>query len=298
MGELGKEYGIRPVCNALNVSKSAYYAYTSGKSYTISEREAHLRNKVKEVFWEHKRRYGSRRIQVELREQGENMSLFLIRRLMREQGLIALQPKQFVPKTTKTHPNLRRSPNILLQREEKCGIYGYTDAPNQVIVGDITYLPSIVDGKEDWLYLAIWMDLFSRKIVGWRVADHMQESIVLDAIKQVIRQEQPSEGLIVHSDGGGQYAAKKFRALLKRQKFVQSMTRKDNHYDNAYAESVFSRFKTELMVDGVFAGLKDAQLQTFEFMQYYNTKRRHSALDYMCPVDFEQRFLEQKVFTD
>jgi len=114
---------------------------------------------------------------------------------------------------------LLRSPNLLLDLPPP-------DAPNKVIVGDITYLPAIIDGYEDWLYLAIWMDLFSRKIAGWEVDEHMDESLVIRPFKQVIRDRQPAPGMIVHSDGGGQYASINFRALLTQHGFRQSMTRK------------------------------------------------------------------------
>lgn len=119
----------------------------------------------------------------------------------------------------------------------------------------------------------------------------MEESLVTRALHQVIRERQPSKGLIVHSDGGGQYGATKFRALLALNGFRQSMTRKDNHYDNAHAESLFSRFKAELLDGAVFNDWKDAYDRTFEFIEgYYNTKRRHSAIGYMSPMEYERRF--------
>ena len=141
---------------------------------------------------------------------------------------------------------MRRSPNLLLEEEN------LPTAPNQVIVGDITYLPTEEGSSKKWLYLAIWMDLYSRKIVGWCVDEHMDETLVIRAFKMMIQNRNPPKGLIVHSGGGSQYGANNFRKILKDNEFRQSMTRKDNHYDNAHAESLFSRFKAEVLNEGLF----------------------------------------------
>jgi transposase InsO family protein len=203
---------------------------------------------------------------------------------MKEQGLVALCPKKFIPRTTKTDPSMRRSPNLLLNRKS------IVEAPNEVVVGDITYLHSVKDGIKSWLYLAVWIDIFSRKIVGWKVAQQMKDGLVIDALKQVIRSRQPPQGLIVHSDGGGQYASHSFRAILDVHGFQQSMTRKDNHYDNALVESLFGRLKTELEAK-TFYGLEDARMQIFEYIEmYYNTIRKHSSIGYKSPNQFEKLY--------
>lgn len=204
---------------------------------------------------------------------------------MKEQNLVAIQPKSFVPKTTQSHPWLNRSPNLLLEESNQ------PSAPNQVIVGDITYLPSKEFGYDVWLYLAVWMDLFSRKIVGWQVDEHMQDSLIIIPMHRLIRLRQAEKGFIVHSDGGGQYGSNDFRDLLKLHEFRQSMTRKDNHYDNAFIESLFSRLKAELLNGGTFSNLADAQAKVFEYIEgYYNTIRKHSSLGYLSPDQFEERF--------
>jgi len=239
---------------------------------------------VKSIFDFHKRRYGARRIWEEMKDKGHKIGRYQVRSLMREQNLVAIQPKSFVPKTTQTSPNLRRSPNLLLDLPPP-------DAPNQIIVGDITYLPTVINGYNDWLYLAVWLDLFSRKIVGWQVDEHMEESLVIRALKKLIKTRQPAPRMIIHTDGGGQYGSNNFRALLKHHQFRQSMTRKDNHYDNAFAESLFSRFKAELLDGDVFYGLKDAQVRIFEYIEgYYNTIRKHSSIGYLSPTQFEDRY--------
>lgn len=279
-----KSYPIRTLCCVLEVSKSAYYNYRSGKSYQPSMEKQNRLAKVKTIFDCHKGRYGSRRIQSVLQDEGAHIGLYQVRSLMRAQDLIALQPKRFVPQTTQSHPHLRRSTNLLLDPEY------LPNSPNKVWVGDITYLPSGENGEHQWLYLAVWMDLFSRKLVGWCVDKHMEESLVIRALKQGIRNRQPTEGLIIHADGGGQYASKNFKALLARNTFRQSMTRRDNHYDNAHIESLFGRFKTEVLLKDSFKDLVDAKWKVFDFIAaYYNTIRKHSALGYKSPMQFEEK---------
>lgn len=276
-----EEFSVQRMCAVFGISRSAYYAYRGGQSYQFSETKQHLSTRIKAIFEEHKKRYGSRRILAELLAENYSVGLYQVRSLMREQGLVALQPRQFVPKTTQSHPHLRRSPNLLLKAEN------LPSAPRQVVVGDITYLAS---QENPWLYLAVWMDLFSRRILGWKVDENMGELLVIDALKQVIRQRETSEGLIVHSDGGGQYGSLRFRALLDRHSFGQSMTRKDNHYDNAFIESLFSRLKTELAEEGIFKNLREAKVKLFDYIEtYYNTLRRHSSLGYLSPRQFEQK---------
>lgn len=282
---LSEEFDTVALCRVLKVSRSAYYAYISGKSYVLKERKAMIAAEIKKIFHFHKRRYGWRRIQSELRDKGITAGRYQIRSRMLEKGLVAIQPKSFVPKTTQSHPHLRRSKNLLLEAEN------LPTAPNQVIVGDITYLPNQEAGYENWLYLATWLDLKSHRIVGWQVDRHMEEDLVIIALQKAIRARQPQKGFIVHSDGGLQYGSTAFRTLLKGHEYRQSMTRKDNHYDNAQAESLFSRFKAELLDDGVFFGLKDAYYRTFEYIEgYYNLIRKHSSIGYLSPVQYEEQF--------
>lgn len=283
--ELSNNFKVRDLCEVLGVSRSAYYAYIKGASHELKREKAELGKAVKEIFMTHKRRYGWRRIQGDLVERGFKAGRYQIRSRMQEQNLIAIQPKSFVPKTTKSDPSLRRSPNLLLEESNLPG------APFQVIVGDITYLPNKELGFGKWLYLATWQDLYSRRIVGWQVERHMEESIVIGSLEKVIKTIQPSRGMIVHSDGGGQYKAKRFRKLIATHYFRQSMTRKDNHYDNAQAESLFSRLKAELLDGGIFHGLTEARSRIFEYIDgYYNTIRRHSSLGNISPMEFEQEF--------
>ena len=268
----------------MEVSHGAYYNFAKGQTYQTSLNRQLLLKEVKGIFDFHKRRYGSLRILDEMKDKGYKIGIYKVRSLMKELNLIAIQPKRFVPRTTQSNPNLRRSPNLLLDLP-------FPDAPNQVIVGDITYLPTPDHSEDGWLYLAVWMDLFSRKIVGWKVDDNMEEHLVIDAFKQVIKNRQPPEGIIVHSDGGGQYGSINFRALLDHHRVRQSMTRKNDHYDNAFAESLFSRFKAEVLDEGVFQDLYDAKIRVFEFIEgYYNTIRKHSSIGNLSPVQYEDKY--------
>ena len=160
--------------------------------------------------------------------------------------------------------------------------------PNQVIVGDITYLPLLVG---EWAYLATWLDLYSRMIVGWQVSERMTDELVISAIAKAIVRRNSAAGLIVHSDRGGQYVSGDFRRLLTARGYLQSMSRADNAYDNAFAESLFSRYKAELLEGGAFRDLAEARLETFDYIEgYYNRLRRHSALGYKSPEEFEREY--------
>jgi transposase InsO family protein len=271
---LSVEYSIRTLCLVLSVCFSSFYAWKRGESYTLSIEKMNRSERVKKVFEEHRRRYGALRVSKELQAQGLRIGRHQTTTLMKAQGLVAIQPKSYVPKTTNSDHRLGRNRNLLLERASPC-------RPNEVFVGDITYIP-MADGS--FLYLATWQDMFSRKIVGWELADNMRSRLVMSALGKAIDRRNLPEGLIVHSDGGGQYASEEFRKLLRDHGFLQSMTRRDNHYDNAMAESLFSRFKAELIGKGVFESYEDAYTEIFEYIEiYYNRKRRHSGIDYQIP---------------
>ncbi len=200
---------------------------------------------------------------------------------MKEHGLKAIRPRSFVPKTTNSRHTYTISPNLLLEHSLPC-------RPDQVWVDDIIYIP-LAGGT--YGYLAAWMDLYSRKIIGWLLDDNMKEALVIEAFKKAIMNRSVTAGLIVHSDLGGQYAGSMVRKLVDSKKLLQSMSWGDNPYDNAFMQSCFSRFKTELLQDGAFENLQDAQTEIFEYIEmYYNTKRMHSSLNYECPNNFEKNY--------
>lgn len=264
----------------MHVSRSAYYQYLKPKE-PKAERQ-HLEEKVVEVFREHKRRYGIRRISAELKQRGTKAGKFKCRRILRQQGLRAIQPRSFVPRTTQSRHPYAISPNLLVDRTPP-------KRPGAVWVGDITYIP-LSEGR--WAYLAVWMDRYSRKIVGWQLEGHMREELVIGALNKALNSSSLNpEGLIVHSDRGGQYAGGEFRRLLQKKRILQSMSRADDPYDNAYAESCFSRLKAELLQGGAFESLEDAHTEIFEYIEmYYNTRRRHSSLNYQSPMEYENQY--------
>ena len=200
---------------------------------------------------------------------------------MQAEGLRAIQPRSFIPRTTDSRHQGPFSPNLLLEMD-------FPAAPGRVLVGDITYIPLV--GSE-WAYLAAWMDLFSRKIKGWSVADNMEEELVHSALRKAINSNQLAEGTIIHSDRGGQYVGKAFRQTLADHQFRQSMSRADDPYDNAFMESCWSRLKAELVENGAFRSLEDARIELFDYIEcYYNRKRRHSSLGNISPEQFEQNY--------
>jgi transposase InsO family protein len=246
-----------------------------------------MEQKIIDTFREHKRRYGSRRISKSLGNKGEKASRYKVSKTLRQYGLKAIQPRSFVPKTTNSRHTYQISPNLLLDRPKP-------GKPNEIWVGDITFIP--LSGG-NWCYLSVFMDLFSRRIVGWQLDDNMKETLVTATLNKAIGSRKIDKDLIIHSDRGGQYGGKMFRTIIKKRKMLQSMSRADNPYDNAFMESCFSRFKAELLQDGIFETIEDAQTEIFEYIEmYYNTLRLHSSLDYQSPDEYEKQFEKNGTF--
>ena len=265
------------LCAAVNLSRGSYYRSLQ----VVPPRATGITEAILKVFADHQGRYGARRIREELRGQKRRVSRQRIQRVLREHGLQAIQPRSFVPRTTQSRHSMGFARNLLLEREWPLG-------PNEVLVGDITYLP-LASGK--WAYLATWCDLFSRKIVGWAVAGTMGEYLIVEALKMALSRRRLAAGTIIHSDRGGQYAGRQFRRLLTKHGLKQSMSRAGETYDNAFAESFFSRFKAELVGTRKFDEVNEARLETFNYIEgYYNRIRRHSSLGYLSPEQYERNF--------
>ena len=259
----------------LEVCRSAYYAWRDGEPSPREREATRLRERVAAIFWRHKRRYGARRIASELADHDIVCSAKRVAKLLKRQGLRAIQPKSFVPKTTDSRHGLGYSPNLVLDAPEPSGV-------DQLWVGDITYLPLRRGG---FVYLAGLMDRFSRDIVGWSVASTMEEPLVLAALRQAIRTRQPKSGLVHHTDRGGQYAGHAYRAVLRRAGLTQSMSRADNCYDNAFMESCWGTFKTEMEI-AEYDSEEQARRAVREYVTYYRYDRKHSSLGYLTPTQF------------
>lgn len=249
----------------MKINRSAYYAYAGCRTYRESAKTAACAARVKEGFWFHRRRYGTRRIAAELK-----IGRAAARRVMRRENLRAIQPKQFAPQTTDSKHGSAICANLLQNSANITGSKG------EVLIGDITYL-RLPDNS--CCYLACLQDKFTRRIVGWKVSERMTAQLVIDVFLSARRGGLIGKGAIIHPDRGSQYASVEYRRLLYVNGFRQSMSRRGNRYDNAPAESFFSRFKAELIEDGVFESIEDAKSEVFSYIEgYYNRIRRHSGL--------------------
>jgi len=266
------------LCRVMRVSLSGYYAWRRRLSKPPSLKRKKLADLVKDCYWENRRRYGTRRIKAALSKAGVKVGRFQIRRLMQEEGLKAIQPKSFTPRTTDSR-GVAPAPNLLAQVKTQ------EYAAGKLIVGDITYLP-LRHGK--WCYLAVWQDKVTRRIVGWSLSREMTAEIVISALQKALRKGLIKRGALVHSDRGSQYASNGFRFLLQTNGLRQSMSAAGNCYDNAQAESFFSRFKAELIEGGIFEDIEQVRSEVFSYIEgYYNRVRLHSGLGYKSPLEFE-----------
>ncbi len=270
-------YPLATLCQTLQVSRSGYYVFERGLLSSRAQEDRRLQPQIRAIFPEHKRRYGARRIARELSARGVRCGTRRVGRLMQEMDLKAIQPKSFRPRTTDSRHRLGYSENLLLEAPQPTHI-------NQVWVGDITYVPL---KQRDFLYLAMLMDLYSRRIVGWELRSNLKEPLVLAVLRSAIRLRKSTADLIHHTDRGGQYAGNQYRKVLHRAQMRQSMSRADNCYDNAFMESCFGTVKMELEME-YYENERDARKEIGGYLRYYNLRRRHSSLGYLTPAEFEK----------
>lgn len=276
VAENAKTWPINVMCAVLAISTSGYYKWLKKPACKRDRDDIRYRPLIRQIFDEYSGIYGSPRITYEMRAMGYRINEKRVERLMREMGLTASSPKQFVTTTDSKHDH-PIAENLLEQ--------DFTaEEPNQKWVGDITYIAT----KEGWLYLATVIDLFSRKIVGWAMSDHIDTELVLSALRMGIRDRQPCEGLIFHSDRGSQYASHEYRQTLAFHGITQSMSRRACCWDNAVAESFFHSLKTEWIRRHVYENRETARTSIFAYIHgFYNSKRRHSTIGYLSPDEYE-----------
>lgn len=272
-------HSIRRICAVLELPRSSYY-----QSHIETDRQREdqeLGAHIERIFRLHKRRYGYRRIADQLADENINCSDERVRRLMKERGLIAIQPKTYVPRTSDGRAD---APSQNLIKSE-----GFPIRPHRVWAGDITHIPT----QTGWLYLAVVIDLYTRKIVGWSLAENMRADLVTDALVQAHHTHPLEQGAVFHSDRGSQYGSGKFRTLLERLKIRQSMSARANPYDNAWSESVIGTIKAEVLQGGRFADADDARTELFDYIEsYYNHHRKHSSIGNLTPSQFEKSFYQ------
>lgn len=279
---LTESYRASAVCDVLEVSRSGFYAWRSEEESLREKDDQALGPVISEIFWRHRRRYGARRIAVELSRRGLACGVARVTRLLKTRGLAAIQPKSFQPRSTESRHRLGYNANLLMNRASPAKI-------NDVWVGDITYIPLGTRTREGRFgYLALLMDLYSRRVVGWAYQDAMGEDLVLRTLRRAIRDRQPGRGLVHHTDRGGQYASRQYRDVLRRAGMVQSMSAAGHCYDNAFMESCFGTLKTELELVEYRNGA-DALRELSSDIAYYNGERLHSGIGYLSPIEFERQ---------
>lgn len=272
-------FPIDYMCRMLSVTRQGYYAW---KKRTPSQRDrddSALRTKIKALFEFHKKRYGVRRIHAELRRGGVRVAYKRVQRLMVEMGLISVHPR---PRKRTTIP--AASPS---QLPDLVGRAFTPVTPNALWYGDITYVRT----WDGWGYIASVIDGYSRKVVGWAIADHMRTELVVDALRMALERRRPPCGVIFHADRGSQYTSKTFVEFCTEHGVRNSVGRTGICFDNAAAESFWATLKKEFVHLRPFDTVARLRREVFEYIEgYYNTKRLHSSLDYMTPVEYEERF--------
>jgi len=265
------------MCRVLGVTRSWYYAQLKRGATKRQREDQDLLPRIKVVFDESDKTYGAGRIAEDLRAQGTRVGKNRIWRLMREHSLRVKTTRRFKVTTNSDHKR-PVAPN-LVQREFTA------DAPDRLWTGDITYIWT----AEGWLYLAVVLDVFSRRIVGWSMNRRMTDELVVTAFRNALVRRRPAAGFVFHTDRGSQYCSKRFQRLVKGSGGTQSMSSTGCCYDNAITESFFGTLKRELIHHCSFITRQEAQSRIFRYIEgFYNRKRRHSAIGYLSPEQFEQ----------
>jgi putative transposase len=278
-----QEFSIVMMCGVLGVSRTGYYAWRVRQPSARHGGDTQLRVEIQGLFRKFRRRYGSPRLYRELKKQGVRTSRKRVARLMREAELRARARRRYVVTTYSEHSEAI-APNLL----ERCFAVG---EPDRAWVADITYVPT----AEGWLYLAIVLDVGSRRIVGWKTSSSVDAALTLGALERAVNWRRPGPGLIHHSDRGLQYAAAAYRAVLERHGMRASMSRVGNCWDNAVAESFFATLEWELIEEAHWQTREEAHYAIAEFIEiWYNQVRMHSSLGHVSPATYETMLAERQ----
>jgi len=268
---------VTVLCGALGVSPQGFYAWQQRPPSARQQRRDALLVQIRAAHAEVKERYGSPRIHAELQANGVPCCVNTVAKLMHDNDIRAKTARKFRNTTDSDHP-LPVADNVLDRQFDPSG-------PNERWVSDITYVPT----REGWLYRAVVEDLYSRRVVGWSMADHMESRLVVDALAMAVQRRFPGEGLLAHSDRGSQYASDHYQRLLARHGISCSMSRRANCWDNAPMESFFATLKKELCHHEDYQTRAEARASIFEYIEaFYNPRRRHSSLGYVSPAEYEQ----------
>jgi putative transposase len=283
------EFHITTMCRVLAVSKAGYYAWVNRPPSARADANMQLTLDIAMVHEWSRGTYGSPRVHVELAALGQTTSVNRIARLMQADG-IRVRPRRGFRVTTDSHHAHPIAPNTLSRQFDVAP----TDVLNQVWVGDITYLTT----RDGWLYLAVVLDLASRRVIGWAMRHTLAGELTRDALTMALTSRRPAPGGLYHSDRGSQYAAGDFQALLTDHAMTCSMSGVGDCWDNAVAESFFATLKRELADRADWHTRDEARTAVFEYIEvWYNQQRRHSSLGYLSPVDYEQQLASEQAIT-
>ena len=273
-----KAYPVTVLCQVMRVSRSGFYQYLKrvDQCPNGNPTEATLKARIRSIFKEHRSKYSARRIMKQLNDEGHQIGIYKVRRMMRDLGLKAKAPRRYKVTTNSRH-SVPVAPNVLNRQFD-------VDQPDRVWTADITYVWTL----EGWMYLAIVMDLFSRWIVGWSMDKRMKAQLTIDALAMAYWMRKPDKGLIHHSDRGSQYACHEYQNCLNAYGMIPSMSRKGDFWDNAPTERFFRSLKSERLSDYAFTTRKTAQSEVIDYIGYYNGIRLHSTLGYQAPLAYEK----------
>jgi transposase InsO family protein len=272
-------FRIKKMCKVLKASRSGYYGWRNRKPSTRQQGNERLLEHIWEAHRKSRRLYGSPKITSELNDHGLGCGKNRVARIMKDNGIRSEVKRRFKKKTTDSRHNYALAANLLIERRQTEGVWA----------SDVTFVPT----AEGWLYVAAVMNVRSRKIIGLSMDGQLSQELTAAALRQAVRRQRPSEGLIHHSDRGRQYASYAYQDLLKQYGMRASMSRSGNCYDNAYMESFFGTLKKELVYGERYQSRQEAKLSIFEYVEvFYNRQRRHSALRYMSPEQYERLLSE------